>query len=155
MRQTPALADHVAHILSVCAPVGHSVRLRCVIEQCGRLPEPPREAALLLVMSTKTMTEEKMAWTKQQQTFWVFTAAFFLIIVLALLVSSPTPYQFMMFRWFSAIACAGMGASIPGFLSVEIKAKLGKNGTVGISALGAIAIFVIIYLINPPSLIHK
>jgi len=96
-----------------------------------------------------------MTWRKEQQIFWVFTAAFFLIIVLAVLVSHPTPEQFVMFRWFAAIACAGMGASIPGFLSVELQTKLGKSGRTSISALGAIAIFVIIYLINPPALIHK
>lgn len=95
-----------------------------------------------------------MEWQKEQQVFWVFTAAFFLIIVLALMVAHPTPTQFLMFRWFAAIACAGMGASIPGFLSVELKSKIGKTGMVSIRAVGAMGIFVLIYLLNPPALVH-
>jgi hypothetical protein len=129
-------------------------RLDCVIKNCKKLSEPPREAVTLLVVSTRRMAEDRMEWQKEQRVFWVFTAAFFLIIVLALMVAHPTPSQFVMFRWFSAIACAGMGANIPGFLSVEIKNKIGQTGTFGIRAAGAIGIFVLVYLLNPPALVH-
>jgi hypothetical protein len=129
-------------------------QLTCVIKNLKALPEPPREAVMLLVLSTQRMTEDRMEWKKEQRAFWVFTVAFFLIIVLALMVAHPTQTQFVMFRWFSAIACAGMAASIPGFLSVELKTKLGKTGVVSVSAVGAIAIFVLVYLLNPPALVH-
>lgn len=51
-----------------------------------------------------------------------------------------------------AISAAGVAAVIPGFLSVSIQTKLGKNGTSAIRAGGALAVFVVIYLIGPKSL---
>ena len=51
-----------------------------------------------------------------------------------------------------AIAASGVAAVIPGFLSVDIQKKLGDKGNVGIRAGGAIAVFVLIYVISPKSL---
>jgi uncharacterized integral membrane protein len=154
MRIEDIVTMHVHRVIAICMPTKQKVRIACVLKNCETIPEPPRNAVTLLVLTIKQMTEDRMEWQREQQVFWVFTAAFFLIIVLALVVANPTPTQFVMFRWFCAIACAGMGANIPGFLSVELKTKLGKAGTLGISAVGAIGIFVIVYLLNPPALVH-
>lgn len=51
-----------------------------------------------------------------------------------------------------AISASGVAAVIPGFLSVSLQSKLGSTGTFGIRAGGAIAVFVIIYLVSPKSL---
>jgi tetratricopeptide (TPR) repeat protein len=51
-----------------------------------------------------------------------------------------------------AISASGVAAVIPGFLSVNVQQKLGKAGTFGIRAGGAIAVFVIVFLVNPKSI---
>jgi tetratricopeptide (TPR) repeat protein len=51
-----------------------------------------------------------------------------------------------------AISASGVAAVIPGFLSVDIQRKLGDKGNVGIRAGGAIAVFVLVYVISPKSL---
>ena len=51
-----------------------------------------------------------------------------------------------------AISASGVAAVIPGFLSVNIQAKLGTQGTTAIRASGALAVFAIVYLISPKSL---
>src|SRR5882724_10724975 len=88
------IQNHVEHILAVCMQKKRQMQLDCVIKNCKKLSEPPREAVTLLVLTIKGLTEDRMEWKKEQQVFWVFTAAFFLIIVLALMVAHPTPSQF-------------------------------------------------------------
>ncbi|HTF79379.1 MAG TPA: tetratricopeptide repeat protein [Bradyrhizobium sp.] len=51
-----------------------------------------------------------------------------------------------------AISASGVAAVIPGFLSVDIQKKLGDKGSAGIRAGGAIAVFVLVYVISPKSL---
>jgi tetratricopeptide (TPR) repeat protein len=51
-----------------------------------------------------------------------------------------------------AISASGVAAVIPGFLSVSVQKKLGKSGTLGIRAGGAIAVFVLVFVISPKSI---
>lgn len=51
-----------------------------------------------------------------------------------------------------AISASGVAAVIPGFLSLTLQSRLGPAGTFGIRAGGAIAVFVLVFLVNPRSI---
>lgn len=83
---------------------------------------------------------------------WEKVAAFafgivFVVVMLAiaLFVPEPKPFQEMLFRTVLALAAAGVGAVVPGMISVEWKNPK-------LRAAGAFALFVIVYLLNPPKL---
>lgn len=66
------------------------------------------------------------------------------MIGVALFAQHPTTLQMFVFRVATSLAAAGLGATIPGFLRVRIP---------WLHAGGALCLFVIVYLINPPSLV--
>ena len=67
------------------------------------------------------------------------------LMVAAIAIPNPSPFQFFVFRIVLALAAAGVAAMIPGFLEV----KFGK----WLRATGAIAVFAIVYLVNPAALV--
>lgn len=77
---------------------------------------------------------------------FVFGVVFLaVILIIAIVIPNPSEFQIFVFRIVLAIAAAGIGAVVPGFISVNIPKY--------IRAGGAIALFVLIYLYNPPALI--
>jgi tetratricopeptide (TPR) repeat protein len=70
-----------------------------------------------------------------------------LITVLILIVKFPSPSeaQFYVFRTVMAVAVAGIAVLLPGVFELKLNNY--------IKATGAIAVFVLIYLVNPPDLI--
>ncbi len=79
---------------------------------------------------------------------FVFGVVFVIfLIVLALFVPKPTPFQYAVFRIVLALAAAGVAAFIPGFIDVEISYWL--------RAGGAIAVFVIVYFFSPAKLVAE
>lgn len=70
------------------------------------------------------------------------------ILILVVAVPRPTPAQFFVFRLTIALAAAGIGALIPGFL--EFEQPLPHKGL--IRAGGALALFVVIWFTNPAKL---
>lgn len=77
---------------------------------------------------------------------FAFGVAFILILIaIALLKPDPSKFQYTIFRTVLALAGAGIGAVIPGFIEVTA-----KNW---IRAGGAMAIFVLVYFWNPAQLI--
>ena len=74
----------------------------------------------------------------------------FSLIVLGLVVfiPNPTPTQFFVFRGSFATALAAMAAIIPGLLNVESRFR-----NFSVRASGAIAVFILVWLLNPPALI--
>ena len=68
-----------------------------------------------------------------------------LLLIFVLAVPDPTQTQWFVFRVVLALAAAGIGAVIPGLLVVHVSTF--------IRAGGAIALFVIVYNLNPPQLI--
>ncbi|WP_027252544.1 hypothetical protein [Photobacterium halotolerans] len=71
-----------------------------------------------------------------------------IIILLAVFIPSPTTTQFFIFRGVFAISLAAIAAIIPGLLTVESRFQ-----KFSIRATGAIAVFVIVWMLNPPALI--
>jgi hypothetical protein len=68
-----------------------------------------------------------------------------LMLILAIAIPNPTATQWFVFRVLLALAAAGIGAVIPGLIVVNVS-KVVRAG-------GAIALFVLVYLLNPPQLV--
>lgn len=71
-----------------------------------------------------------------------------MILLAAIFIPNPSVTQFFIFRGFFAVSLAAIAAIIPGLLTVESRFQ-----HFSIRATGAIAIFVIIWLVNPPQLL--
>lgn len=61
------------------------------------------------------------------------------------------PGQFFLLRAVAALSAAGVAAFIPGFINLQLSPAAG----IAISAGGAIAVFLVVYLLNPPELLLK
>jgi hypothetical protein len=72
----------------------------------------------------------------------VFLAA---LLVIAVVIPSPTPNQFETFRIAIALAAGGVAAVIPGLLGL----RLGRGRRFAIRASGALAVFLIVYFYSP------
>lgn len=77
---------------------------------------------------------------------FIFGAIFLTaILVIALFVPSPTDFQYNVFRTILALAGAGIGAVIPGFMEVRFQKWL--------RAGGALAVFAVLYFFSPANLV--
>ncbi len=81
----------------------------------------------------------------------VASALFFIValIAIAIFIPDPTPFQKFVFRIVLALSAAAFGATISGIF--EIRFPLPAKGA--ISAGGALGLFTLIFLINPPELV--
>ncbi len=76
---------------------------------------------------------------------YVFGVVFIgIILMIAIFVPNPTPFSYTIFRVVLALAAAGVGAVIPGFLEVSFRNIL--------RASGAVALFVVVYFFAPVAL---
>ncbi len=73
-----------------------------------------------------------------------------IILVLVVFIPNPTPSQFFVFRGVFAISLAAVAAIIPGLLNVE-----SRFNKFSIKATGAIAVFILVWMLNPPALISS
>ena len=64
--------------------------------------------------------------------------------------SQIPPEAMFIFRVILALAAAGFAAVLPGFLQID-----GKLLSLSIRAAGSLAVFVVIYGVNPPELLGK
>lgn len=79
----------------------------------------------------------------------VFGVAFIVTsLLLAIRYPNPTPYQVLVFRTTLALAAGGVAASVPGFLEVDADLP-----GMAIRAGGALAVFLLIYSLNPAKLL--
>jgi hypothetical protein len=77
---------------------------------------------------------------------FIFGVGFMIVmLVIAFVKPDPSQFQYSVFRTVLALAGAGIGAVIPGFLQVSVKSW--------IRAGGAIAIFILVYFWNPAQLV--
>jgi hypothetical protein len=75
---------------------------------------------------------------------WIGVASLAGILAAVLFVPCPSSAQFFVFRLILAMGAAGIGSILPGFLNIE--SGVAKAG-------GALGLFVLVYLLNPASLI--
>ena len=73
------------------------------------------------------------------------------LLMLAVLIPHPSPFQMFVFRIVLALAAAAFGATIPGFFKIQL--PLPSKGL--LHAGGALGLFVLIFLVNPPELISS
>lgn len=71
-----------------------------------------------------------------------------IVLIAAIFIPNPTPTQFFIFRGIFAVSLAAIAAIIPGLLTVESRFQ-----KFSVRATGAIAVFVIVWMLNPPALI--
>ncbi|MDP2128308.1 MAG: hypothetical protein Q8K97_13125 [Pseudohongiella sp.] len=71
-----------------------------------------------------------------------------IILVSAIFIPNPTSTQFFIFRGVFAISLAAIAALIPGLLNVESRFQ-----KLSIKATGAIAVFFVVWALNPPALV--
>lgn len=77
---------------------------------------------------------------------FVFGVAFLItLIIIAVFIHNPTPFQDRVFRIVLALSASGIAANLPGFLNIDLNS--GKGIVIG--AGGAIAVFVIVYFFTP------
>ena len=67
------------------------------------------------------------------------------LLVFAVAIPNPTEFTIFIFRVVLALAAAGIGAVLPGLIDVKLPI---------VRAGGALALAVMVYLVNPPALIH-
>jgi tetratricopeptide (TPR) repeat protein len=92
---------------------------------------------------------------------FIFGVVFLFIILLFALIAfylpkpaNPGVLETFLFvlQVILALAASGVAAVIPGFLNVNLRTRLGTGNDIAIRAGGAIAVFVIIFLVNPKNL---
>jgi hypothetical protein len=94
----------------------------------------------------------KMAHKTEKKLAAVFGFVFIsLILIIALLVDNPTDFQIFVFRTVLALAAAGVGAVIPGFIHLDLSVSNNNKLRAG----GAIALFAIVFYTNPPEMIKN
>ena len=71
------------------------------------------------------------------------------LLIIAVFISHPTSFQIFVFRVVLALAAAAFGATISGFMRINI--PLWGKGL--LSAGGALALFALVYNVNPPALL--
>ncbi len=84
----------------------------------------------------------------ERTAIFVFGVVFVIgLLVLAIIFSEPTDFQYMVFRIVLALATAGIAVFIPGFIEAYA-----KNW---VRAGGAIAVFVVVYFFSPASFVTQ
>ena len=68
------------------------------------------------------------------------------LLTLAVFIPHPSDYQLEVFRVTTALAAAGVGALLPGFIEVNYQTWLRAGGAFGL--------FVLVYLVNPSGSVH-
>lgn len=115
------------------------------------LPAQQREIALNLVSVTLAVNTEPIAGMKDWEKKIMLAAGAVLIgvlLLIACLLPNPTAFQFFIFRIVIALSASAFGCVLPGFLHIESKAK-----AFALRAGGTLALFVLIYMVNPPQYI--
>lgn len=93
---------------------------------------------------SRNATSSRHGW--ELKAIFSFGVAFVLILVIiAVTLPRPTEFQQLIFRIVLALAAAGVGALIPGFLAIRYKTFL--------RAGGALAVFAMVYFFNPATLV--
>lgn len=94
----------------------------------------------------------KLVTSWQKIAAFIFGVVFIItLLVLAIAIPHPTPFQYIVFRMVLAISMAGVAAMIPGFINIQ----LNPRADIILRAGGAIAVFVITFFFSPAQLITE
>lgn len=114
------------------------------------LPEPPREAWTFMFFAGANMTElTKAEWQRTDRIYAMAfgTVTIIFLAVVALTLPEPKPFPLFVFRLVASLGAGAVGAFIPGSLTTSL-----KRPSFTIRAGGALALAVIVFLVNPPAL---
>jgi hypothetical protein len=148
------LMEEIHRICTLVAAVELEEREQLLIDEVNKLPDQHARDAIIAVVTvtvrfTKDTVEKKMAVWEKITLGIAGATSLVVLLVIAIVFPQPTAFQVFIFRTILAFAGAAAAAVIPGALHVE-----GTVKNLTIRAGGAIAVFVIIYLLNPPALLH-
>lgn len=100
----------------------------------------------VLSAGRQTVGERLMTKGAQRIAAFGFGVTFVsVLLVLALFVPNPTPFQYTVFRIVLALAAGGVAAMIPGFIQLTISSW--------VQAGGALAVFLIVFFYSPAALV--
>lgn len=77
------------------------------------------------------------------------SGALVFLLIVAVFIENPSPLLILVSRVILAIGCASVAAALPGFIDLE----LSPHTDIVVRAGGAMAVFVLVYLVNPGSLL--
>jgi hypothetical protein len=149
------LRQYQAEVNRVCAQVvkvSQRKRLQVLREELASLPASYREPALQLIATTVELTGDNMTMQKWEKITMIAAGAATVAVLLsiAVLLPQPTDFQIFVFRIVLAIGVSAFACVIPGFLNLESRSRL-----LALRAGGALAVFVLVYLWNPPQLVRS
>jgi hypothetical protein len=98
---------------------------------------------ILAQLRTTPQSEHKALYTILAFGFGVVFLA--TVLVIAVFIPEPTSFQLRVFTTVMAVAAAGAATVMTGLINTQV--NLGKQ--IAIGATGALAVFVIVYLVNP------
>jgi hypothetical protein len=134
----------------VCTGQGQMGDFKFKIE--GEAAEVQRVSQSYIEHGYKNMSARQTNKTGFVEANWEKVAAFAcgvvfvaLMLIIAISIPNPSATQWFVFRVVLALAAAGIGAVIPGLIVVNVS-KVVRAG-------GAIALFVLVYMLNPPQLV--
>jgi hypothetical protein len=120
---------------------------RVALEELEQLPEAIRDAAIDLFLSGVSVAETSSERTARRDRYVVggiALAYISIMLVVHLNVASPTSSQDRFFRLLESVAGGGLGAFLPGTVSLHIRRPMWQ-----IRAAGALALALVFYLIGP------
>jgi hypothetical protein len=147
------LAEFQAEVNRICAELvtlPPRKRLKRLQNEVAKFPGGYRETALQLIATSVDITETTMKTWEKITMIAAGAVIIFVILCVVVFIPYPSDFQIFVFRIILAIGVAAFGCAIPGFLDIKSKSKLHA-----IRAGGALALFVIIFLVNPPQLIRE
>jgi hypothetical protein len=135
---------------TVCTGRGEIGDFKFTVE--GEAAEVARVSQEYIKHGFKNMPQRSAGKSGFLSEHWQQVTAFscgilFVVVMLgiAIAIPNPTATQWFVFRVVLALAAAGIGAVIPGLIVVNVS-KIVRAG-------GAIALFVLVYMLNPPQLV--
>jgi hypothetical protein len=93
--------------------------------------------------NNKSLTQETEIVSSSRTSLWLGVILVATILLLIIFIPCPSASQYFIFRIVIAIATAGLTTVIPGVVNLKL--------TNGITASGALAVFVLVYFFDPAS----
>jgi VIT1/CCC1 family predicted Fe2+/Mn2+ transporter len=143
------LASQCDRLCARAAAVPLEQRNRFIDEQIELLPiSNVLKIALQNMMWVKEITTRESMGATEKVAGFTFGIAFVVaVLILAIFIPNPTAFQYFVFRVVLSLAAAGVCGILSGFLTVAF-----GNAKPWLQAGGGLAVFVVVYLVNPAKL---
>jgi VIT1/CCC1 family predicted Fe2+/Mn2+ transporter len=149
----PELKAEVHRIIAYLPRVPPRQRRQVFLQELQKLPgENEREIAIALVSTAVDLNGDSDGMRTWEKITMIASGAFFLLVILllAVFIPDPKPFQIFAFRVVLAVAASAFGCAIPGLLHIESRAAMFT-----LRAGGALALALLVYAFNPPELVTR